>query len=117
MKEMHLPWLELSVLLPLLGAPFVFQMRNANHARAWSVVVTVVTFLSTVGAWLDFHYMHVNEADDLWHLMTRVFGRELFTIDQLSAPLLPMVGLLFSLTTITTLRTKVRRFSFAWMLI
>ena len=48
--------------------------------------------------------------------MTRLFGRELLVIDQTSAPLLPLVGILYFLTALATLRTKIRRFSFAWTL-
>ena len=47
----------------------------------------------------------------------RVFGREIFVIDQLSAPLLPLVALLYFLTNATTLRTKIRHDSFAPTLI
>ena len=41
----------------------------------------------------------------------------MLVLDQLSAPLLSMVALLYFLTTTATLRTKIRRFSFAWTLV
>ncbi len=37
-------------------------------------------------------------------------------IDELSAPLLPLAALLYLLTVVSTLRTKVRRFPFTWTL-
>ena len=49
--------------------------------------------------------------------MRVLFGREIFVIDELSAPLLPHVALLYFLTTFATLRTKLRRFSFAYTLL
>jgi NADH-quinone oxidoreductase subunit M len=38
-------------------------------------------------------------------------------VDELSAPLLPLVALLHFLTALATARTKMARFSFAWMLV
>ena len=72
--------------------------------------------LSTIAAWQDFELLGVPAADDPWHLMTRFLGREPLVVDQLSAPLLPLVGVLYFLTALATLRTKIRRFSFAWTL-
>jgi NADH-quinone oxidoreductase subunit M len=40
----------------------------------------------------------------------------LFVVDQLNAPLLPLAALIYLATTMTTLKTKVRRFSFSWTL-
>ena len=57
------------------------------------------------------------EAQDLWNPLTELVGREIFVIDSLSAPLLSMVALLYFLVTLTTLRTKIPRFSFAWTLV
>ena len=44
-------------------------------------------------------------------------GRDIFVVDEFSAPLLPLAALLFLLTELATLRTKVRRFSFASVLV
>jgi NADH-quinone oxidoreductase subunit M len=41
----------------------------------------------------------------------------LLVLDQLSAPLLPLVALLYLLTALATLGDKVRRFSFGWTLV
>lgn len=117
MTDLHLPWLEASILISLLGALVVSRLRNSDEARRWALGFSGIALFSTVGAWLDFHELHVLEADDCWHLMTYVFGREVLIIDQLSAPLLPLVALLYFLTALATLRTKIRRFSFALTLV
>ncbi len=117
MSELHLPWLEMSVLAPLLGALWVSRQRDAEQARKHGIVVAALTLACAVGAWQDFHWLHVSKAHDHWDLASKVFGEDFFVIDQLSAPLLPLAALLYLMTTLATLRTKVRRFSSVWMLI
>lgn len=117
MNELHFPWLELCVLVPLVGAAVVSRYRNPFAARRASIVVTGIAFALTVLAWQDFRTLHTFEADDRWHVLTRLVGRELLVIDELSAPLLPMAALLNFLTTVSTLRTKVPRFGFAGALV
>lgn len=117
MTDLHFPWLEACVLIPLIGGIFVGRLRDADLARRWSLVFCTGAFVMTVGAWQDFYLLHANQADDCWHLLSSLLGRELFVVDQLSAPLLPLIALLYFLTALSTLRTKLRRFSFAWMLV
>ncbi len=45
-----------------------------------------------------------------------MFGRQLFSLDEVSAPLVPTVALLHFLTALATARTHMRRFSFSWSL-
>lgn len=117
MTHLHLPWLEASILISLVGSLIVWRLRNPDEARLWSLYFTGAALTSSVGAWIDFHELHVVEADDCWHLMTYFFGHRVLIVDQLSAPLLPLVALLYFLTTLATLRTKIRRFSFALSLL
>ena len=35
MSELHFPWLELAILLPLLGAGVVGRMESPERARHW----------------------------------------------------------------------------------
>ncbi|MFO0872100.1 MAG: proton-conducting transporter membrane subunit [Pirellulales bacterium] len=112
MSELHFPWLEISVLLPLLGALQVARLRRPEDEYRWSLLFQGLTFFCAVAAWQDFELLHVVRADDRWHLLQRVFGHPILVVDQLSAPLLPLVALQFLLTTFATLRTKAKRFSF-----
>jgi NADH-quinone oxidoreductase subunit M len=45
-----------------------------------------------------------------------VFRKDVFVVDELSAPLLPLTALLYLMTALSTLKTKVNRFSFGWTL-
>ncbi len=113
MMQLHLPWLELSILIPVAGAIWVSRIRNAETAQRVSVAIMGLVLIGTVGAWLDFCSLHTREARDWGDILTRAFGPDFPIIDEFSAPLLPLTALLYLLTAVATLRTKVRRFSFA----
>lgn len=117
MSELHLPWLELSILIPLLGALWVFRLRDPDQAHRHSVAICGLALLCAVGAWLDFRSLDVMEAHDHWDLPSRILGADGLVMDRLSAPLVPLAALLYLLTAIATLRTKARRFAFGWNLI
>lgn len=116
MTELHLPWLELSVLIPLVGAIWVSLLRNQDTAKLHSVFICVLTFVCATGEWIDFGTLGQFEAHDHWDVLTAVFHQDVFVIDELSAPLLPLGAMLYLMTVMTTLRTKVNRFSFGWTL-
>ncbi len=116
MSELQLPWLELAILLPFVGSLAVLFVRDPDTAWKRALVVCGLAFVCTVGAWLDFGRMHRFEAHDHWNLASRVLGSDAVVIDELSAPLLPLAALLYLLTVVSTLRTKIRRFPFAWIL-
>jgi NADH-quinone oxidoreductase subunit M len=116
MNDPHIPWLALAVLLPLVGAARISAVREADKARNWSIGFAAAALACSVAAWLELVWFGPQIAP-YWSPLARVFGFELLAIDQLSAPLLPLAALLFLLTAVATLRTKVRRFSFAWMLV
>lgn len=118
MTELHFPFLELAIFIPLLGALWVRQLKDPQAARQACLLFTGLAFVFTVAAWQDFAFLGATEADDKWHLLPHLLnGFEPFVIDRLSAPLLPLSALLYFLTTVTTLKTKIRRFSFAWTLV
>jgi NADH-quinone oxidoreductase subunit M len=112
LTELHFPWLELAILFPLIGAIRVAGLRDPESAQRQSVLFSALALACTLGAWRDFVSLHTFQAHDRWDLMTRLFGFDLLVIDELSAPLLPLAALLYLLTAVATLRTKIRRFSF-----
>ena len=121
MSELHFPWLEASVLTCLVGALWVVWLRDPFVASRHSLFFNSLALATTVGAWIDYEFMNPlgqppQEAQDLWNPLTHMLGREILVIDPLSAPLLSLVALLYFLVSLTTLRTKIRRFSFAWTL-
>ncbi|WP_149499518.1 proton-conducting transporter transmembrane domain-containing protein [Roseiconus lacunae] len=117
MNELHLPWLELSVLVPVVGAIIVGRVRQVNVARLLTIAICLITLISTIGEWIDFANLNSFEAHDHWDLLEWLFDHEVFVIDELNAPLLPLAALLCLLTVLSTLRTKQTRFAFHWMLV
>jgi len=92
MPELHLPWLEISILLPLIGALIVSVVRDRDSARRRCLLICVLTFACAVGEWLDFKTLHTFEAHDHWDMIEAIFHKDVFVIDELSAPLLPLAA-------------------------
>lgn len=114
MPELHLPLIEAAILFPLIGAILVSRMRQPETARRWSLAFAALALFSTTVAWQDFIGLGVPLAHDHWDFIGELIGRNVFAIDAVTAPLLPLISLLYTLTILATLRTKIRRFSFAW---
>lgn len=117
MTDLHFPWIELAILIPLIGSVIVSRIPNPDIARKWCGVISGASLISTLVAWGDFELLHTPTAEDRRHWMQSLFGRDLFLVDHLNAPLIPLAAVLFSFTTFTTLRTKIRRFSFSLTLL
>ncbi len=117
MSRFLLSGLELSILLPLAGALVVARLRDLDRARKWSVAISGLALLCAFAAWLDFAPAEAPPAAAGTDRETSVFRREIFVIDELSAPLVPLVALLYFLNNAVTLRTKMRHDSFAPILV
>lgn len=115
--ELHFPWLECSVVIPLLGAAWVSFIKDRDRARRHCIAICCVTLFCATGEWIDFLRLGKFEAHDHWDLFQLVFHRDIFVIDELTAPLLPLGALLYLMTVLSTLRTKINRFSFGWTLV
>ena len=111
MNIFALSWVELSILVPLIGALCVSRLRDPDTAYRWCLGFTGTTLGCTILAALAFM---LNLPAD-WGILPREAGLPI-AVDELSAPLLPLVALLHFLTALATARTKMARFSFAWML-
>lgn len=117
MTELHFPWLECAILIPFLGAVIVHFIADRDAARQWSIVVCFAALVCAVGEWIDFSYLGSFEAHDHWDVFNWLFRQDLFVVDELSAPLLPLGGLMYLVTILSTMKTKLQRFSFAWTLV
>lgn len=107
MTALHVPWIELSILVPLVGAAWVSRARRselAHHRASW---IAAVVLLLTVGEALDF----------AWSATDVVGGGFGVTIDGLSAPLLPLTALVYFVTLLATPREKAQRFAFPLALV
>lgn len=114
MRFYHLPWLELTLLLPVVGIAALRFVRHREHAVAWSSVVSGLTLVCAVFSWLAWAYC--DDAASLHGWQKASFGRVLFRLDQLSAPLPALGALLHFLTVISTSRTRMQRVAPSWML-
>lgn len=117
MNWLAVPWLDLCLLAPLAGALLTMRMRRAEAAQSASVAAGSVALVAAVGAWLDPCQRLGMGAHELAPLLNGLFGRRAFELDALSGPLVPLAALLYLMTAIATLRTKLQRFSFTWSLV
>lgn len=114
MTELHFPWMEVAILLPLLGAAATHWCRDRDLALRLTVGMGTLTLLCTLGEWIDFSGLGKFEAHDHWDVIAYIFHADIFVIDELSAPLLPLGALITLVTMLSTVRTKVARFSLTW---
>lgn len=117
MRELLLPWLELSVLIPLIGSAVVALIEEPAKSRKICLWICGLTLFATIGEWINFTSLKIFEAHDRWDIFALIFHEDIFVIDELNAPLLPLAALLCMLTVLSTLSTKVTRFSFGSALI
>ncbi len=117
MTELHFPWLESAIITPLIGAVVAYLVRDVTKARITSVIFCTLAFLFAVGEFIDFSMLHAFEAHDHWDLITFFFNQDIFVVDELSAPLLPLATIVYLVTVLSTLRTKLQRFSFPLTLV
>ena len=116
MRESHSVLLELSVLLPAVGAVWVKLTREPVLARRRSLVVSGLALACAVLVSWEFAASGFTGTRAWWGPLSRIPPLNLLAIDGLSAPLLPLAALIYFLTILATLRTKVREFSFAMSL-
>ncbi len=112
MLELHLPWLELTIITPLIGVVIASLLPTAEQRRRVAISCSGLALLFAIGAWEDFNTLKVFEAHDRWDLVANLFGPDFLVIDEFGAPLITLTALLFFLVSLGTLRTKVERFPF-----
>jgi NADH-quinone oxidoreductase subunit M len=117
MPELHAPWLELAILLPLIAALVVTRFRRVNHQWLFSSLVTAVVLLVTIIDWEDFNSLGTFEAHDPHSLIQSVFAREFIVVDEFNAPLIAMATALYLAVVVITPTSKRERFPFGLTLI
>ncbi|HVK19687.1 MAG TPA: proton-conducting transporter membrane subunit [Fimbriiglobus sp.] len=116
MSFASVPWLELAVFVPLAGAPLVGRVRDPLAASRWCLGFAAVALACASAAWAGVAFDLAPGGAGPNDLLPLLLGARVLSLDALSAPLLPLVALLHFLTALTTARTKMTRFSFAWLL-
>jgi NADH-quinone oxidoreductase subunit M len=117
MTTSTIPWLELSVLLPLAGALYVARARHPQRAHASTVAWSAASLVCALAAAGEYAATGRTGWDGLSGEFAGGMFRDLFTLDALSAPLLPLAALVYLLTLLATPRTKAGRFPFVSALI
>jgi NADH-quinone oxidoreductase subunit M len=112
---LSLPWLEAAIAAPFAGCVVVGRFRDAHRATRWGIWFTVISLAFAVLAGFAFAGSAPGPSRP-WDPQGRLFGSRPFALDELNAPLLPVVALLYMLTAVATGRTKMRRFSVPWLL-
>jgi NADH-quinone oxidoreductase subunit M len=117
MTAAEVPWLELSLAVPVAGALCVSRVRDAYAASRWCLAFSGLTLVCAVAAWAGVEFGTAPRGECPYDVTPRVFGTRLLTLDDLSAPLLALVALLYFLTALATARIKVTQFSSTWLLV
>lgn len=112
MPELHFPWLETGILVPALGALLLAGVKDGARARWLASWIAALTLVLTVGEWIDFVQLHQFAAHDRGDWIARWVGAGVVVVDELSAPLLPLVALLHLVVVLSTPLSKAQRFSF-----
>jgi NADH-quinone oxidoreductase subunit M len=116
MNPLNLAWVETAIGAAILGSIVLSLIREPRRAYRWGLGFTGFSFVCTLLAWLSYYIETPVEVTIAYSLQPRLFGRMLFSLDELSGPLLPTIGLLHFLTALATPQASMRRFSFSWSL-
>ena len=102
MTVLSLPWAWLCVAVPLAGAVGVLLLRDPVAAWRWGVGVATAVLAASLMPWLA---LRAGVPPGGW-----------FAVDELSAPMLPVVALLHLLTLASTARVELDRTAVAGLL-
>ncbi len=118
MTLQDVPWLDLAILIPLIGAVLISRVHETQLARQWACGICGLSLICAQLAWfLTETPTDVALSAVRANSLSALAGREVFELDDLSAPLFPLSALSYFVTLLVTLRTKMKRFSFPAALI
>jgi NADH-quinone oxidoreductase subunit M len=106
---MEPPWVEVAITAPLAGAAALAFVRDRAIAYRICLGFTIAVLAASLMAWFEL----AAGIEPSPSFLEAIFGRTLFRMDRLNAPLIAFVALIHVLTVMTTARTKASRFSFA----
>jgi NADH-quinone oxidoreductase subunit M len=107
-----IPWLELAILIPMIGAVWLVFVHEHDTARSHQLTFSWGTFICSSMAWLLSGGVPVSPIrSEPERMMSLTYG--FFAIDDFNAPLIPLAALLWLMTALGTLGTKPRQFSFS----
>lgn len=116
MNIYDLSWLELSILAPCAGAVVSWWYQRSAAGSRLGLAFTAATLLCSLLACAGFESGFNPGGAAPYELLPRLTGQRLLAIDELSAPLLPLVALLHFLIVLATAGTKLAQISYPMLL-
>jgi NADH-quinone oxidoreductase subunit M len=116
MNPFAISWLELSILVPLLGALVTWASRGSNARASCGLAFTAATLACSLMAWAGFQTGASPGGAAPWEVLPGLLNKRLLVIDELSAPLLPLVALIHFLLVLATAGTKLAQISYPVLL-
>jgi NADH-quinone oxidoreductase subunit M len=108
-------WLEIAILTAVVGALSVRWFDNPVRSWGWGLAfLAAVLGCTVVGS--ATYYAQIESSAAPLSFQQLLLGKQFLSIDELNAPLLPLVALIHVLTALATGRIKMRRFSLSWSL-
>src|SRR4051812_47536883 len=98
MSQLPLPWLELALLLALLGACVLSVVSDPDRARKWFLAFSGTVLLCVLVGWRGFVLVTGATEDVSWSFLAGLLGPGFLLIDELNGPLLALTALLYVLT-------------------
>jgi NADH-quinone oxidoreductase subunit M len=117
MPELHGPWLEIAIFLPVIAMLFVGMIPSSSWRWRSSSLVSGLVFGITMVDWIDFLSLRTFEAHDPYSLSQSLFGREFIVVDEFNAPLLALSAWLYFAVILLTPSSKRERFPFCLTLV
>lgn len=117
MTPFDLPWLEGAILVPLAGAAWVSIADRPAVAHRRAVALAGLVLLISIGEAINYALLDSFAVAGLQGLGSPSFPQARLYVDGLSAPLLPLIALIYGVTFLATPREKTRRFTFAAALV
>jgi NADH-quinone oxidoreductase subunit M len=108
--------LEIAIAIALAGSFVVSCSRDPMRAWKWGFAFAGAVLTCSLAACVDFYIRMTLERGSVQSFSEELVGTRLFAVDELNAPLIPMLALIHFLTALATGRTKMRRFSLSWSL-
>jgi NADH-quinone oxidoreductase subunit M len=112
MPELHGPWLELSIFVPVIAAVIVGLLPKQSSRWRISSLASGGVLLISLLDWFDFASLHTFEAHDPSSMTESLFGSEIIVVDEFNAPLIALAAGLFFVVILATPTSKCGRFPF-----
>lgn len=117
MRDLPLSWNEIGLLVPLIGSLWASTVDTTTVARRRAAVAAVLACAAALVSWVEFARSGGPVPGEGFRGMAALGLGGLLAVDELNAPLIPLVSLVSLVTILVTLRSKIRRFSFARILL